>query len=98
MPYFVEIRLRPDYDSVPVDARNQHIAFLDKHIERVLAGGGLWNDDASKVRGGFYILEVEDRSQAERLVAQDPYIIHGIFDVVQITRWRKAYFDHQRFI
>ena len=98
MPFFVEIRLSPTYESVPVETRNQHIAFLDEHIEIVLAGGGLLDDDGVVVRGGFYILDVDERVQAEDIVAKDPYIEVGVFEVVQVTRWRKAYFDHKRLI
>jgi uncharacterized protein YciI len=98
MPFFVEIRLSPAYKSVPEETRNQHIAFLDANIEAVLAGGGLLDDDGIVVRGGFYILDVEEREQAENIVAQDPYITSEVFEIVQVTRWRKAYFNYKRLI
>ena len=98
MPFFVEIRLNPTYHSVPEATRNQHISFLDANIEMVLAGGGLFDDHGVEVHGGFYILDVEDREQAETIVAQDPYIKIGVFEIVQVTRWRKAYFNYKRLI
>ena len=98
MPYFVEIRVNPDYESVPKGARDRHIAFLDAHIDLILAGGGLWDDDGLAIHGGVYILDIEDRARAEQIVAQDPYLTEKVFEIVQITRWRKAYFNHKRLI
>lgn len=98
MPFFVEIRVNPAYESVPEDVRNQHIAFLDEHIRSVLVGGGLLDDDGRKVKGGFYVLEVDNREDAELIASQDPYVTNKIFEIVQVTRWRKAYFDHKRLV
>ena len=98
MPYFVEIRVKPECDTVPESIRTQHIAFLDENIQLVLAGGGLFDDSETKIHGGFYILDIDDRTEAEALVARDPYITNDVFEVVQVSRWRKAYFDNRRLI
>lgn len=98
MPYFVQIRLSPDQENVPEEVRNDHLTFLDQNIEIVLAAGGLLDDSGTSALGGFYVLDIDERDAVEDLVRQDPYLKTGIFTLVQVTRWRKAYFDRKRLI
>ena len=98
MPFFVEIRVKPNCDDIPKLTQDQHLGYLDANIHLVLAAGALLDDAGLVRRGGFYILDVEEREQAEAFVAQDPFIESGLIDITQVTRWRKAYFDHKRLI
>jgi len=98
MPFFVEIRVKPNCADIPKRTQNQHLEYLDTNMNLVLAAGGLLNDDGLVRLGGFYILDVEAREKAEEFVAQDPFIKSGLLEIVQVTRWRKAYFDYKRLI
>lgn len=98
MPFFVENRVKPNSEEIPKPTQLQHLEYLDANIHLVLAAGGLLDDDGLVMRGGFYILDVDERKQAEEFVAQDPFIRSGLFNITQVTRWRKAYFDHKRLI
>jgi uncharacterized protein len=73
--------------------RPEHLAFLEEHKAMLLACGAKLQDDGSDAGGGIYIIDVEDRPEAEAFIAADPFSKAGLFQRVQITRWRKAYLD-----
>ncbi len=98
MPYFVEVRDRPGSEHIRAKVLDQHLEYLDANLQFLLAAGGLLDDAGSVARGGFYILDVDERAKAEEFVAQDPFTKVGLFEIVQVTRRRKAYFDHKRLI
>jgi uncharacterized protein YciI len=98
MPYFIEVRDKPDSQHIRAEQLDEHLAYLDSNVELLLAAGGLLNDEGTVPSGGFYILDFDDRAQAEEFVANDPFTKAGLFEVVQVTRWRRAYFNYQRLI
>ena len=98
MPFFIEVRDKPDSQHIRSEKLHEHLAYLDVNTPLLLAAGGLLNDEGTVPHGGFYILDVEEREKAEDFVAQDPFTTSGLFEVVQVTRWRKAYFERTRLI
>jgi uncharacterized protein YciI len=38
-------------------------------------------------RAGFIVMTVENREEAERLIAQDPFAIEGLIDELTILAW-----------
>ena len=76
-----------------------HKRYLDDHNDRLLlAGGAMLDDGGTTPHGGILIIDTDDRSEAEAFVAADPFSTCGLFESVFITRWRKAFFQHQRFV
>ena len=98
MPFFIEVQDQPNCEHIRAEKLDQHLAYLDANIQLLLAAGGLLNDEGTVPHGGFYILDVEERDKAEQFVAEDPFTKSCLFEVVQVTRWRKAYFHHERLI
>lgn len=95
MPYFIETFDKPDHGALRAAVRDEHIAYLDANKGRLLACGAKLTDDESGATGGVYILDVDDRGQAERFIAADPFTKAGLFERVEVVRWRKAFFDFQ---
>ena len=93
MPYLVETWDKPGHQHVRDAARPEHLAYLEASKARLLACGAKLLDDGSGATGGVYILDTEDRAEAERFIADDPFTAVGLFETVAVTRWRKAYFD-----
>jgi uncharacterized protein YciI len=61
---------------------------------KILACGAKLDDLAASESGGIYILDTEDRQEAERFVADDPFTNgRRLFDRVEISRWRRAHFN-----
>jgi uncharacterized protein len=98
MPYVIETWDRQDHQSVRAQARPAHLDFLAKHAARLLACGAKLDDDGADLGGGLYVLDTENRAEAERFIAADPFNAAGLFERVIITRWRKAYLDGRCFL
>lgn len=91
MPYHIETWDKPQHQQRRQELRPAHLAFLAQHAAQLLACGAKLNDDGSDAGGGIYILDTEDRAQAQRFIEQDPFHQGGLFREVRLTRWRKAY-------
>ena len=93
MPYVIRMYDKPGSAELRLATRGEHLAYLERFAPRVLAAGGFLDDAGAMGSGGLIILDSEDRAEAERLVADDPYTRAGLFERVEIVRWRKVFFD-----
>ena len=91
MPYIIICRDKPDSHQLRADTRPTHLAYLDRHEAKLLAGGALLSDDATSADGSVLIYDTEDRAEAEAFSAGDPFTQAGLFQSVEIRRWRKGY-------
>jgi uncharacterized protein len=98
MPYVIETWDKPEHQGVRFATRPDHLEFLADNSARLLACGAKLHDDGTDLGGGLYILDTEDRGEAERFIAGDPFTVAGLFERVTITRWRKAYLDGRSFL
>src|SRR3954447_17454639 len=98
MPYIIETFDKPNHQSVRKAARADHLAFLAANSGKLLACGAKLNDDGTDRGGGLYIIDTEDRAEAEALIAADPFSKANLFERVLVTRWRKAYVDGRCFL
>lgn len=78
-------------DSLPIRLANR-----DAHLKHwgdagcVKAGGPFTSDDGTMMNGSMLIIDVADRAAAEKLVAEDPYNLAGLFQRVEIRAWKWA--------
>ncbi len=93
MPYIIETFDKPDHQWLRQEMRNAHLDFLAENADLLLACGAKLDDDGKDLGGGLYVVALDSRSDAEALIAKDPFSKAGLFDRVHITRWRKAYVD-----
>lgn len=93
MPYMIRTTDKPDAAELRATTRAAHLVYLRSFTPRILAAGGFLNDDGSVGKGGMIILDTDDRAEAEQLIANDPFNIAGVFESVEIKRWRKVFFD-----
>lgn len=91
MAFFIETFDKPGTAELRLRERDRHLAFLERHRALLLACGAKLHDDGSNAGGGVYVVDVDTRAEAERFIAEDPYALAGLFERVNITRWRKAY-------
>ncbi len=96
MPYLVETHHRPDTEDTRNKLRSEHLAYLDANVAKLLAAGAKLNDDASVAPGSFYIVDAEDRADAEAFMNAEPYVRAGLCERIVFTRWRKGYFNFVR--
>lgn len=93
MPYMIRTTDKPDVAELRAATRDAHLVYLRAHTARILAAGGFLNDDGSVGKGGMIILDTDERAEAEKLIANDPFTLAGVFEKVEILRWRKVFFD-----
>jgi uncharacterized protein YciI len=98
MAYIIQTRYKDGSDNVYAEARPEHLEYLTEHIDKILAGGALLDDDGTRPHGGVIILDTDDREEAEKFIADDPLTRAGLFDSVLVTRWRKGFFNFERLI
>lgn len=98
MPFMIETWDRPDAAGVRAKTRAAHIAYLEANLDRLLAAGAKLADDGETALGTLYIVTTDDRNEAQRFVAEDPFTKAGVPGQIVVTRWRKAIFDSKNFI
>jgi uncharacterized protein YciI len=93
VPYLIETYDKPGTEALRLAVRKEHLGYLDSRAELLLACGAKLSDDGHSASGGIYLVDVEERAEAEEFIAADPFTQAGLFRDVVIARWRKAYLD-----
>ncbi|WP_315926177.1 YciI-like protein [Mesorhizobium sp. SP-1A] len=79
---------KPGHLQTRLDARPDHVAFLDGlNAEKKLAFAGPFLDADGKPEGTLAVFDVADRAEAEAIAAADPYAKAGLFESVDIRPW-----------
>jgi uncharacterized protein YciI len=94
MPYMVTADDKPGTADLRFRVRPSHIAYLGK----LIAAGAKMEDDGVTATGSLYVIDTDSREEAERFVADDPFMKEGVFAGFVATRWRKAIVDGRSFI
>jgi uncharacterized protein YciI len=98
VPYAIITRDKPNSLHVRNAARAEHIDYLTRHQDKLLAAGAQVDDDGQGGYGGIIIVDTEDRAEAESFIRDDPFTKAGLFSGIEVVRWRKAFFDKKRLI
>jgi uncharacterized protein YciI len=98
MPYMIETFDKAGSLEMRRANRAEHLIYLDQIKDRLLACGAKLNDDGSDAGGGLYVVDVDTRAEAEALIQADPFFKVGLFERVEIRRWRKAYLDGRSYL
>ena len=93
MPYAIQTIDKPGSAARRAELRASHLDYLKSRQHMLLAAGALTPDDGAGGIGGILLIDTDDRAEAERFAAEDPYTLGGLFEKVTVTRWRKAFFD-----
>lgn len=83
---------------IATEHSNPSLLYLTTNKNLLLAAGALIEDDGTGGSGGILIVDTDDRKEAERFIANDPFSKAGLFEKVTVTRWRKAFFNGERLI
>jgi uncharacterized protein YciI len=98
VPYVIVAKDKPDSLELRQQVRAEHLEYLTRHQARLLAGGAMIEDDGSGGFGSVIIYDPDDRAEAERFAADDPFAKAGLFESVQVARWRKVFLDGKRLV
>lgn len=70
--------------------RKAHLEYLEAFDAQTLFAGPFTTDDESEDLGSLRLIDLPDRAAAEQHIADEPYVIGGIQDRWQISRWQPA--------
>jgi uncharacterized protein YciI len=81
--FVLEIKFKNDEERLRV--RPAHRAYLAELLANgKLVTAGPWADDT----GALLIFEVGGAAEVRELLAEDPYTLAGVRDVLRLTEWR----------
>ena len=93
MPWFALIaRDRPDglqYRKLHRPAHLEHMARLD--AEGRLRYGGPLLSEQGEMSGSLVILEADDLDAAKSAYAQDPYVVHRVFETYDVIETKPIF-------
>lgn len=98
MPFMILTFDKPGHRDVRDRHRAGHYAHLQAHQAKLIASGGLRDDSDVDFIGGAILLDTDDRAEAERFAASDPFTRAGLFERVEIVRWRPAFLNGESVI
>ena len=93
MPYMIETFDKPGLADGRATHRSAHLAYLEQNAPLLIACGAKLHDDGTDLGGGLYLVDLDSRDAARAFIEADPFFKHGLFEKVEITRWRKAWLD-----
>ncbi len=96
MPFLIDATDKPDGAELRAKVRPEHMVFLEASLPKLLAAGAKLSDDGQTAFGSAYIVDVEERAEAEAFIRSDPFSKAGLFGNVTISRWRKGFFNFQK--
>ena len=79
---------RPGIMAQHKDLRQAHLDYLDAHPEEYMARGPLFDAAGVERVGSLLLLDVPSLKAGRQLMAAEPYNKAGIYDDVELNRWR----------
>lgn len=96
MHWLIKCRSKPDTDALREATLPAHRDFLDGYPEVTWYSGPLFTDDNKHAIGSLRLIEFPDRTAASAYINADPYTQAGIFQAINIERWRPGLDVRQR--
>ena len=90
MLYIIYQMDRPGAKALREATRDAHLAYLEKHKDILVLGGGLLEEDGKTRLGSVFILNVPDHRAAEKFSSEEPFRKAGLFKTTKITRMRRG--------
>ncbi|MEK9660474.1 MAG: YciI family protein [Alphaproteobacteria bacterium] len=78
----------PDSTAKRKAVAEAHHKFQASVMDRYVARGPMFEDDGTTMIGSFMIMEFPDRAACDEFWAGEPLNYGGVFDRVEIQRWR----------
>lgn len=98
MHFLLLARDKPGREATRDELRPVRIAWLKANRARLLAAGGMVDDRNAHVHGGLLIVDAKDRADAEQFANEDPFTMAGLYETMEVIRWRRVFFDYQQIL
>lgn len=90
MAYYFLCKDKPGAAPVRAENREAHLAFLASHADRIVIAGPLQDEAGTAMLGSLLVLNFDTLAEAEAFAAADPYAKAGLFQSVEIGRWKQV--------
>ena len=95
MQFVIICHDKPASGALRTATRPAHRAYIETVQSRLMHAGAMSNA-AGETCGSLLVVEAADRTEAERIIANDPYSKAGLFESTTIRSYRVAIQDGQR--
>jgi uncharacterized protein YciI len=90
MHYIVFAVDKPGHQDLRLANRPDHLEYLKANKDIIVTAGPTQSDDGESMTGSLLVLDVADRRAAETFAENDPYAKAGLFESVQVKRWKRV--------
>jgi uncharacterized protein YciI len=70
---------------------DEHVAWLEKHSDRVMLAGALGPADGGAPTGGLWIISADDAEAARRICLDDPFYREGLRKSFRLETWSRGF-------
>ncbi|MEE8503536.1 MAG: YciI family protein [candidate division NC10 bacterium] len=92
--YFIILATdKPNSAHIRQEKRPAHLDYIKPFGMQIVAGGATLTDDGETMTGSFLLVDMPDRTAVEEFLRNDPYGKGGLFETVEVRRWRKVIFN-----
>ena len=78
---------KPESLALRMANRDAHLKYwADSGVVKM--GGPFSNDEGTVMNGSLLAIDVADRAAAEKLLANDPYNLAGLFERAEVRAWK----------
>jgi len=95
MQFVIICHDKPASGALRVATRPAHRAYIET-VQSKLVHAGAMSNAAGETCGSVIVVEAADRSEAERISANDPYSKAGLFESTAIRSYRVAIQNGER--
>ena len=90
MPHLVYCKDRPDAGDLRQQTLSDHLAYIETVMDKVAVAGPMRTAAGTSIVGSCFIYHTEDRSEATRLLENDPYHKCGLYGQVEMLSFTVA--------
>lgn len=90
MAFYFLCKDKPGAVEIRLQNREAHLAYLGQHKDKVIAAGPLQDEAGEGMIGSLIIMGFEEQAEADAFAAGDPYAKAGLFESVEIGRWKQV--------
>ena len=75
-----------------MEVRSRHFEGIERVKEHVVCAGALL-DDEGKMKGSLLVMQYESREELDAYLAQEPYVVEGVWETIEVERMNVAVLD-----
>jgi len=96
--YIVFFQDREDYADQRQKHMEEHLTFLERNSELIVAAGPLIKSDSGTGAGGMWLVEADDSQDILELIHAAPFWPTGLRKEVNILIWNQVFREGRRLI